>query len=262
MEYMEQRKQIKEYLNRGRQIKEEELHYPEPGILMPPYISGPKYDKWISEIHIFSNRYLSNHLYFKKINHACENYKRRLSAYEEILNYLTAIYEDDEYWTSKNTKSNKSNTNMASDESEIVLLRLISIQETGNEITIEDSDKRFSDIKGLDRILKHLNSEGYFDYFLPNIVGEYDIELSEKALNYKAQNKSFAKAPTQQEINYNFYGEINNSNLTNGNESIQTNIEKPNSEKKNWAEKYLIPIIVALIGAVGAIVVAIINNLS
>lgn len=260
MEYLEQRKQIEEYINRGKLIKKEELHYPEPGILMPPYISGPKYDKWISEIQIFANRYLSNHLFFDKINRACEQYSRRLSAYDEIMTSLSAIYEDDEYWQLKNKKNNNNDTNIVSDESKLVLTRLLSIYETDKQITIEENDERFLDIKNLDRILKRLNSDGYFDYFMANIAGEYDIELSEKALTVQSNKSSLTEPLAQQEINYNFYGDINNSNLTNGNENNQTNVEKTNSDKKSWAEKWLIPIIVALIGVAGTIVAAVINN--
>lgn len=52
--------------------------------------------------------------------------------------------------------------------------------------------------------------------------------------------------------NINIHGNVSNTNLANGNDIQQTG--EKDSKDKSWIEKYMLPIIVALIGAVGAIV--------
>ena len=53
-------RQVMDFIDRGEKIGKEEYHHViEPGLIIPDYISGPKYDTWMSEINIFNERYLS-----------------------------------------------------------------------------------------------------------------------------------------------------------------------------------------------------------
>lgn len=264
---LEQKSKIEDFIKQGEIISKQELHIPEDGLCILDYIDGPKFDKWMCDIKIFSSRHLSEHILFNKIQYICDKYKRLSSPYDDMITCLKGILDDYEYWAKKDVSTKQeSNINLSKD-SEKLLLILLAIQENNKEICIRDNDQRLSEIENYEKILNRLNSEGYFELFKPNIIGEYDIELSEKALIYKSSNELSREHGTnyKKEINLNFYGNVNNSNVSTGDDSKQNldinNADTKNSEKNRF-EKYWIPIIVAIIGTTGAIIASIISSIN
>lgn len=90
-------RQVMEFIERGEQIGKEEYHPAERGFPLS-YISGPKYDAWMSEINIFNDRYLSDHPLHKSIHTAFFHRKTNTSAYEDMMGHLKALASDDVFW--------------------------------------------------------------------------------------------------------------------------------------------------------------------
>lgn len=91
-------KEYVEYLiHRGEIIGEEEYHPSKDGFF-PDYVDGPKYDIWMNEINIFNERYLQGHPIYSCITNSFQNHKSNISAFEDMIGYLRALAEDDEFW--------------------------------------------------------------------------------------------------------------------------------------------------------------------
>ncbi len=92
-------RQVMDFIERGEIIGKEEYHHvTEPGLIIPDYISGPKYDTWMSEINIFNERYLSNHPLHNSIHTAFFHRNTKPSAYRDMMGYLKALVSDDVFW--------------------------------------------------------------------------------------------------------------------------------------------------------------------
>lgn len=74
----------------------------------------------------------------------------------------------------------------------------------------------------------------------------------------KQESVSTTSAPAQSVTNYYFQGNMTGSNIATGNNSEQEYKVAP-SENKSWFEKYWFPLLLALIGAAGTIIAAIIT---
>ena len=78
--------------------------------------------------------------------------------------------------------------------------------------------------------------------------------FEEHILELIKENKS---DPIQAVTNIHIQGNVSNTNFANGNDIQQT--AKNDPDGKSWAEKYAIPIIVAVIGLAGMIISAVIQ---
>lgn len=110
--------QVTKFVEQGELIGKEEYHPAENGYPFS-YISGPKYDVWMSEINIFNERYLSNHPLHKSIHTAFFHRKTNRSAYRDMMGHLKALASDSVFWEKAkpkeetlgmDTKSRKSTT--------------------------------------------------------------------------------------------------------------------------------------------------------
>lgn len=88
---------VEDLIKRGEVIEKEEYHPAENGFLFS-YVSGPMYDQWMSEIGILNDRYLKSHPLYKQIQSVTVHYRKRLSAHKEMMGYLRALLEDDEFF--------------------------------------------------------------------------------------------------------------------------------------------------------------------
>lgn len=100
------KEQVDEFISRGERIGREEYHPAQNGFPIS-YISGPQYDKWMSEINIFSERHLKTHPLYDSLHVAFSHRNTRPSAYEDMMSYLNALAADKEFWEGNVPKENK-----------------------------------------------------------------------------------------------------------------------------------------------------------
>lgn len=261
----QQKSKITEFIKRGEMIKVQENHLPEKDFLMSDYVSGPMLDQWINEINVFNERYLKNHQLYGLIKNICLKYKNMFSPCDDIIGYLKTILIDNEFWEEQNEDIIKTQNCEISNETEKVLYFLLDIHNScDGEIYLEDNDFRIKNILNYEKALKRLYAEGYFITYKPDVTGGYEIELSKKALTYNKKQNLKTK-PTANMTNIYISGDVNASNLSTGTNSHQnlTNVNKNQStNKETWFERYWFPLIIALIGAVGTVIGALIGLLN
>ena len=85
---------IAAFVNRGKEIKVSEFH-PGDGFILP-YIAGPKFDAWMTEIHLFNLRHLKKHPLYSDIEKISSDYKEADSPCEDMLTILRALLTDEE----------------------------------------------------------------------------------------------------------------------------------------------------------------------
>lgn len=88
---------VEDLIKRGEKIGREEYHPSKDGFF-PDYVDGPRYDIWMNEINIFSERYLSDYPIYKCIKDTIQNKKNSYNPYNDMMGYLTVLAEDDEFW--------------------------------------------------------------------------------------------------------------------------------------------------------------------
>lgn len=90
-----------ELVLQGQEILKTEIHYSGNGVYFPEYISGPKFDKWIPDIIVFANRFLSKHpCYDDLVSLASGNQKKSPSSCRSMIGILQSIIADPcEDWT-------------------------------------------------------------------------------------------------------------------------------------------------------------------
>jgi len=85
---------IEEFIRRGEKIRIEEI---KPVGRTMDHVSGPKYDAWMGEIKIFSDRYLYKHPLNKDIVDTYFFRKSKYSACDDMLGHLRALASDNEF---------------------------------------------------------------------------------------------------------------------------------------------------------------------
>ena len=101
----EQKQKVKEFIERGETIAEEEYHSGKTSFSLP-YISGPLFEAWMNEIKIFNDRYLKSHPLYSSIDSTLFHYKTQLSSHKNMMGHLQALLSDDEYWLDEKVKPN------------------------------------------------------------------------------------------------------------------------------------------------------------
>lgn len=91
---MSKKNTIVKLIEKGEKIVKVELHNDFPF----SYVEGPQFTQWMSEIEIFTKRFLTNHPLSEKILSICADYSRNPSAHENMLAYLRALSEDISFW--------------------------------------------------------------------------------------------------------------------------------------------------------------------
>jgi hypothetical protein len=93
-------KKLDELIELGEHVKKVNyVKVTEPGLIMPDYISGSEYDLWMNKIKIFASKYCVNHTLYDEIMVAynSRNTTWGTSAYENMMSYLRALKEDEEF---------------------------------------------------------------------------------------------------------------------------------------------------------------------
>jgi len=93
------KEKIQEFILQASIIRKEEYKTPSPGLIIPDYVFGPKYDKWMNSIKIFAQRNLKEHELYENIIKAYSiRSSNSLTALDDMLGYLETIYSDDEFF--------------------------------------------------------------------------------------------------------------------------------------------------------------------
>lgn len=127
---------INDFISQGEIIMQEEYHHiTDSGLAMPDYISGPKSDQWFSEISIFNDRVLVNHPLHDQIENVCKKHRKLFSPHEEMMGYLRALAEDEEFFINLVQEKNNPNEQHAQPVEHSV------INYIDNSVTIGDGNR-------------------------------------------------------------------------------------------------------------------------
>lgn len=132
------REHFAKFVQRGKLIRENERH---PEYESGEYICafGPQCDQWMNEIKIFASRHLTDHPLFDDIQDVILNHNNRPSAYEDMMGYLRAILDDEEFWEEIEAGEKKSrNTVKASKSNALKQERIIFLSH-------KSDDKKYGD---------------------------------------------------------------------------------------------------------------------
>ena len=127
---------INDFIQQGEIIMQEEYHHvTDPYLAIPDYISGPKSDQWFSEISIYNDRTLLNHPLHDQIENVCKKHRKLFSPHEEMMGYLRALANDDEFFNNLVQEKNTPNEQHAQPVEHNV------INYIDNSVTIGDSNR-------------------------------------------------------------------------------------------------------------------------
>lgn len=96
---------IKGFIDLGERIGKEEYHSAKEGFPFS-YVSGPKYNAWISEINIVNERYLKEHPLYDSILTAFLQRNKDPATFDNMMGYLRALFFDKEFWMQNHKKEN------------------------------------------------------------------------------------------------------------------------------------------------------------
>ena len=231
MDADQMKEKVQSFISRGEIINKKERHKPDDRIMIPEYVSGPLLDEWINEISIFNERYLKLHPLYLSIGDICKKYKRISSPCEELIGKLKALLSDEDFWKENYSVSDVSRGQLS--EKDELLSILVNIYNSGEELYLSDNDNRVSHINNFQRLLKLLNNEGFFTVFKEDVIGGFEIELSEKAFNNNVEKSESTKLDKPSVTNIYIAGDVRDSNLSTGENTNQelSNQHVSNSKK-------------------------------
>jgi predicted nucleotide-binding protein len=90
---------VDEFIKRGEEVQSAEFHPAINGCLFS-YVSGPRFDAWMKEIKIFTDRHLAGHPLQNDMLKTYQNYGKNSSSCEDMLGNLRALASDDEFFQS------------------------------------------------------------------------------------------------------------------------------------------------------------------
>lgn len=200
----EQKQKVKEFINRGAEIKSKEFQPEERGFAFS-FVKGPLFDTWMGEINIFNERYLQKHPLHKSIHSTYFHRGNRPSAFDDMMGHLRALYSDDEFFGTDQTKEGTKMTK-ARKTLEQLLAEDIKRCEEYFEFPINDSygQNLYVDLTSrYDGVIKNLGN-GLYQYYAeqhfydPEVSGEslvHNIKsIHNKLITYQAQNYPPKKA--------------------------------------------------------------------
>lgn len=98
------KEKIQELIKEADLIVKEELHKPERGMVFPEYISGPRYEKWMSDIYILSQRELLEHPLHEELEKLAQKRNQMQSSINKIVGVLKSVLTDEVFWTKLNNE--------------------------------------------------------------------------------------------------------------------------------------------------------------
>ena len=95
---VELKQKIQELIKEADQIVKEELHTPERGSAVLEYISGPKYEKWMSDVYIISQRELLEHPLHEELGKLAQRRNQMEVSIKKMVGILRSILDDEVFW--------------------------------------------------------------------------------------------------------------------------------------------------------------------
>ena len=107
---------------------------------------------------------------------------------EDVKKLKVQLYERFGRFDISETPSKKSITPQTADVIAEVLKVLLDMYNNDDEMYLVDGDARLSHIKNYEKVLNRMKAQGYFKKLSSDVLGGYEVELSEKCFTY-SQNK-------------------------------------------------------------------------
>ena len=107
---------------------------------------------------------------------------------EDVKKLKVQLYERFGRFGISATPSKESATPQAADVIAEVLKVLLDMYNNDDEMYLVDGDARLSHIKNYEKVLNRMKAQGYFTKLSSDVLGGYEVELSEKCFTY-SQNK-------------------------------------------------------------------------
>lgn len=92
------KEKVDEFIQRGTDIGRMEFHPAGNGFAFS-YVAGPSFDVWMNEIHIFNERYLTEHPLHESIASTYLHYRKDSSSHEKMMGYLRTLSADTEFYS-------------------------------------------------------------------------------------------------------------------------------------------------------------------
>ena len=127
---------------------------------------------------------------------ACQQFKiiKELSELDKFANnenvkkLKVQLYERFGRFDTSATPSKESTTPQTTDVIAEVIKVLLDMYNNDDEMYLVDGDARLSHIKNYEKVLNRMKAQGYFTKLSSDVLGGYEVELSEKCFTY-SQNK-------------------------------------------------------------------------
>ena len=127
---------------------------------------------------------------------ACQQFKiiKELSELDKFANnenvkkLKVQLYERFGRFDNSATPSKESTTPQTTDVIAEVIKVLLDMYNNDDEMYLVDGDARLSHIKNYEKVLNRMKAQGYFTKLSSDVLGGYEVELSEKCFTY-SQNK-------------------------------------------------------------------------
>ena len=127
---------------------------------------------------------------------ACQQFKiiKELSELDKFANnenvkkLKVQLYERFGRFDTSATPSKESTTPQITDVIAEVIKVLLDMYNNDDEMYLVDGDARLSHIKNYEKVLNRMKAQGYFTKLSSDVLGGYEVELSEKCFTY-SQNK-------------------------------------------------------------------------
>ena len=127
---------------------------------------------------------------------ACQQFKiiKELSELDKFANnenvkkLKVQLYERFGRFDTSETPSKESTTPQTADVIAEVIKVLLDMYNNDDEMYLVDGDARLSHIKNYEKVLNRMKAQGYFTKLSSDVLGGYEVELSEKCFTY-SQNK-------------------------------------------------------------------------
>ena len=107
---------------------------------------------------------------------------------EDVKKLKVQLYERFGRFDTSATPSKESTTPQTADVIAEVLKVLLDMYNNDDEMYLVDGDARLSHIKNYEKVLNRMKAQGYFTKLSSDVLGGYEVELSEKCFTY-SQNK-------------------------------------------------------------------------
>lgn len=107
---------------------------------------------------------------------------------EDVKKLKVQLYERFGRFDISATPSKESTTPQTADVIAEVLKVLLDMYNNDDEMYLVDGDARLSHIKNYEKVLNRMKAQGYFTKLSSDVLGGYEVELSEKCFTY-SQNK-------------------------------------------------------------------------